>query len=63
MAKFIFDDVAKKVGRQDESGNIFIEHCVWTDGVCLSTEDGKDWMPAFVLKLGKRYKVTVEQID
>lgn len=51
---YSFEATAKKIGNKKELG-------VWTDGVMLSTD--QKWACEFELKEGKKYKITVEQID
>lgn len=52
--EYTFTGTAKKFGKRKEIG-------VWTDGVMLSTD--QDWACEYKLEEGKKYKITVEEIE
>lgn len=35
---------------------------VWTDGLMLASEHEPGWPPEFRLKIGKSYRVTIEEL-
>jgi hypothetical protein len=59
---FIFEGEAKRVGKTQDVA-------VWIDSISLSVEEPEKGerfppgVPAFHLKVGKHYRVTVEEIE
>lgn len=57
---FSYEAVAKQIQGKPEIG-------AWTDGVTLHTEESEEdrwagFVPAYRLKLGRRYRITIEEL-
>lgn len=60
--RYTYEARAKKVGRTIGENKAVTEICVWTDGLSLCA-DNKPPYCAFKLEDGKKYRVTVEEIN
>lgn len=65
METFSFTATAKDartVAQKKKHGDRLEILAAWTDGVSLSTEHEPGWPPAFRLKKGSAYRITVEEV-